>query len=148
MTVEQNAGWNDILARDNFPDRGQTPTDPPWWQSPDIIPFGSDVLDFDLLESSYNGPDLGIRHPILQGRLNRIYVRGKSLRDGCPASGDVRLYYAAGGPVLNPQGWKPIYAENGDLTVPFVARSGSRQIAPGEICVTSPAFVLPSDLPP
>jgi hypothetical protein len=117
------------------------------WRSPDIIPFGGDVLDFNLAESSYNGPDLGIRHPIVQGSLNRIYVRGKSLRNGCPASGDVRLYYAPGGMFLDPRGWHPIYAENGDITVPFIARNGSRQIPPGQICLTRTAFVLPSQLP-
>ncbi|MBT2207687.1 hypothetical protein [Actinomadura sp. NEAU-AAG7] len=148
MPVEQKAGWDDILVRDNFQDQGQTPTPDPMWRSPDLIPFGSDILDFDLLESSYNGPDLGVRHPIVYGGLNRVYVRGKSLRSGCPASGHVRLYYAAGGLFLDPRAWHPIYAENGDLTVPFVARGGSRQIAPGQICVSANAFVLPNRLPP
>ncbi|MEU6239048.1 hypothetical protein, partial [Kitasatospora sp. NPDC047058] len=61
------ASWDDILVRDNFRDVGQTPTSDPVWESPDIIPFGSDILDFNLLESSYNGPDLGVSHPIVQG---------------------------------------------------------------------------------
>ncbi|PJN23751.1 hypothetical protein [Kitasatospora sp. CB02891] len=142
------ASWDDILVRDNFQDTGQTPTADPVWESPDIIPFGSDILDFDLLESSYNGPDLGLRHPIVQGQLNRIYVRGKNLRTGCPTSGDVRLYFAPGGLLLDPRAWTPIAAEGGGTSVPFTVRGGSREIPPGRICVSRSAFLFPSDTPP
>ncbi|MER5491695.1 hypothetical protein [Streptomyces sp. NPDC002490] len=146
--INTAANWNDILVRDNFPDVGQTPTSNPVWESPDIIPFGSDILDFDLLESSYGGPDLGVGHPVVHGALNRIYVRGKNLRTGCPASGDVRLYYAPGGLLLDPRAWTPIPAEGGGTTVPFTVRGGGREVPPGQICVSRSAFVWPSEVPP
>lgn len=142
-----NAGWEDILVRDNFQDRGQTPTSQPIWRSPDIIPFGSDILDFDLLESSYDGPDLGLRHPVVQGELNRIYVRGRNLKSGCPTSGDVRLYYARGGLFLDPREWHRITASGGATTVPFTVRGGGREIPPGQICVSRYAFVWPETPP-
>ncbi|MER7584338.1 hypothetical protein [Kitasatospora sp. NPDC097691] len=142
------ADWNDILVRDNFRDVGQTPTSDPVWESPDIIPFGSDVLDFALLESSYDGPDLGLGHPIVAGQLNRVYVRGKNLRTGCPSSGNVRLYYAPGGLVLDPRAWTPINAEGGGTPVPLTVRGGAREIPPGQICVSRSAFLWPSQTPP
>ncbi|MFE4517826.1 hypothetical protein ACFRMQ_26950 [Kitasatospora sp. NPDC056783] len=142
------ASWNDILVRDNFQDMGQTPTSDPVWESPDIIPFGSDILGFDLAESSYNGPDLGISHPIVQGQLNRIYVRGKNLRTGCPSSGNVRLYYAPGGLLLDPRAWTPLTAEAGGTVVPFTVRGGGREIPPGRICLSRTAFLWPSQNPP
>ncbi|WP_380282396.1 hypothetical protein [Kitasatospora purpeofusca] len=142
------ANWNDILVRDNFQDTGQTPTADPVWESPDIIPFGSDILDFGLLESSYDGPDLGLSHPIVYGQLNRIYVRGKNLRTGCPASGNVRLYYAPGGLLLDPRAWTPLTAEAGGTAVPFTVRGGAREVPPGQICVSRSAFLWPSQNPP
>lgn len=146
--MNATAGWEDILVRDNFRDVGQTPTPDPIWQSPDIIPFGDDILDFDLLESSYGGPDLGLRHPIVHGALNRIYVRGKNLRTGCPSSGEVRLFFARGGLLLDPRTWTPISASNAATSVPFVVRGGGREIPPGQICVSRTAFLWPTQVPP
>ncbi|MFE7409442.1 hypothetical protein [Streptomyces laurentii] len=143
-----NADWDDILVRDNFQDGGQTPTSDPVWQSPDIIPFGSGLLDFDLAESSYNGPDLGLSHPVVYGQLNRFYVRGKSLRSGCPTSGNVRLSYVRGGLAPDPSAWTAIEVEGGGTVVPLVVRGGSREIPPGRICLTERPFLWPSRLPP
>jgi hypothetical protein len=146
MTIPAN--WNDVLVRDNYPDAGRIPSRGFVWESPDIIPFGSDVLSFDLLESSYNGsPDISLNHPVVQGQINRIYVRGKNLRTGCPSSGRVRLWYAPGGLLLNPQAWTPLSAEGNGTVVPLTVRGGSREIPPGAICVSESAFLWPTNLP-
>lgn len=135
--------YDDIYVRDNYQDKGQTPTQGTLWASPDIIPYGAGTLTMQQLESTYNGPDLG--RNITNQEVNNIYVRARNLSSNCPDTGRVRLYIAPGSLLLHPNQWRPITpAANGSPYVPL-ANGGTTQIGPGQICASSPAFYWTGD---
>ncbi len=138
--------YDDIYMRDNFGDSGITPSTGVPYQSPDIIPFQTGLLDWSTVTSSYaNGPDLGM--PIVAPGLNNIYMRGFNLQPAGTASGVAQLFYAPASLLLLPPQWGSVQTGTGGGSVQFINQAGSSQLNPNDICLGSEAFVL-TNLPP
>src|SRR5688500_2607147 len=95
--------YQDVFVRDNFSDTGTIPTLGGVSQSPDIIPYGSGVLDVATAVRTYEGPDLG-QDVVLPG-TNNIYVRAINLRPGTETA-TVALYYCDSSVFMLPNQWK------------------------------------------
>lgn len=133
--------YQDVFVRDTFQDTGTIPTYGGVSQSPDIIPYGTGVLDVATAISTYGGPDLG-QDVVLPG-TNNIYVRARNLRPGTE-TGTVALYYCDSSVFMYPNQWtqNQITAADGTGSVSFVNQSGSTTLNPNDICLTEEAFYL------
>lgn len=131
-------GYEDIYVRDNWSDAGQVPTVGTLWASPDIIPYGSDVLTIEEMEAAYyEGVDLG--RNITSGAVNNIYIRGRNLKSS-PTSGRVELFVAPASLLLHPDQWRRITPLNSGSVWHSLAHGGVEDIQPGQVCASSPAF--------
>ncbi|GEO82779.1 hypothetical protein [Pararhodospirillum oryzae] len=143
-TAPAGALYDDLFVRDTFNDPGSIPSQGNPCQSPDIIPYRDQLLDWDTAVSRYNGPDLG--EPIVTGGVNNIYVRARNLSREA-ASGTASLYYADASLFLLPNTWTRVNTASGSGTAPLVDGRGSPTIAAGWVALSSPAFLL-TGLPP
>ncbi|MCK9630048.1 MAG: hypothetical protein M0R30_00240 [Methanoregula sp.] len=130
--------YNDLYIRDNFGDTGTIPSSGNPWQSPDIIPYQNEMLTGNHAKETYAGPDIG--RSIINSGINNIYVRSKNLNTSA-GSGRVDLYYADASLFLLPKTWTPVSTAGGKIPE-FVDSSGNTSIAPGEIGLSNPAFLL------
>ncbi|KFA92612.1 hypothetical protein [Archangium violaceum] len=133
------APYNDLYSRDNFGDSGVVPSLGNPSMSPDIIPLQSGTLTWPLVQTSYEGPDLG--KPIVNSGVNNIYVRAKNAGANA-SSGTVNLYYSKASVFLLPSTWIPVMTPSGEGSVPLVDSNASRMIASGALALTNPAFLL------
>jgi|GEM_PF-1200627 len=99
------ATYSGLLIRDNFQDTGNVPTTGNIWTSPDIIPYGDNVLSAASAVSTYGGPDIG--KPVVTNQNNNIYVRSKNI-SGAAMPGNVNLFYANASLFLDPNSWQPV----------------------------------------
>ncbi|MER6099975.1 hypothetical protein ABT154_29775 [Streptomyces sp. NPDC001728] len=130
--------YDDALIRDNFQDTGSIPTKGTPYASPDIIPFGSGLLSFDRMVSTYSGPDLA--KPVTNGASNNIYIRAKNISTH-KVQGRVTLFWARPSLLLTPDQWNLVAPpDSSQSTVPLVNVDGKEEIAPGQICSGAPAF--------
>ncbi|WP_306750637.1 hypothetical protein [Saccharothrix yanglingensis] len=134
--------YADIYVRDSLRDTGVVPSTDNPWASPDIIPNQGDTLTPDQAASTYTD-DIGKR--IVNGGLNYFYVRAKNLSP-TPESGTVSLHYSKASLLMTPSQWldQPISTASGLTSVPFLDRSAQRLLAPGDIGLAQPAFMLTS----
>ncbi|HWK89770.1 MAG TPA: hypothetical protein VNP72_07235 [Longimicrobium sp.] len=133
------AAYQDVFVRDNFGDTGTIPTAGGVSQSPDIIPYGTGILDLTTAASTYAGSDIG-QNLVLPG-TNNIYVRAKNLQPTGTETARVALYWASSSLFLLPQQWKKnrITAADGTANVSF-AGNGGTTLSPNDICLTQEAF--------
>lgn len=132
----------DVLMRDYFHDTGAVPTNGWVSESPDIIPYGGDLLSFGEAVRTYNGPD-DLGKPVVQDGTNNIYVRAKSLYRGTE-SGTVSLYYCPSSLFLDPSQWRKnqLKTADGDTSVKLVNRDGNTRFSHGDILLGQEAFYL------
>lgn len=134
--------YQDVFVRDNFDDTGTIPTQGGVSQSPDIIPYGSGLLDTNMaFDTYYERLDLG-KDVVLPG-VNNIYVRARNLRPG-EETATVALYYCDSSVFMLPDQWKKnqIKAADGTSNVRFVNQSRSPVLDENDICLTEEAFFL------
>jgi len=110
--------YADLFSRDNFGDTGIIPSTGNPYQSPDIIPLQSGTLGWPQVQTSYNGPDIGLS--VLNGGVNNIYVRSMNLNQQAASSGTVNLYYSKASVFLIPTSWTPISGPSGQGSLPLV----------------------------
>jgi hypothetical protein len=134
--------YQDLFIRDNVNDTGVYPSQGDAYISPDVIPCQGQWLEFALAKSSYSAKqDLG--KSIVSPDINNIYVRvfnpGSVTRYGT-----VELFYALSSLLLTPATWQsqPVLTPSGNMQAPVQNASGNQQIAPGEIGLGEPPFLL------
>lgn len=135
------AQYSDIYARDNFGDTGVYPSTGNPYQSPDIIPLQSGTMTTATAASTYAGPDQG--KPILTPGANNVYVRVKNLRSSAQ-TGTVALYWSPASLLLLPSDWtgNQVLTPNGLSQAPCINRAGGASLAPNEVGLGNPAFLL------
>jgi hypothetical protein len=135
------AQYTDIYARDNFGDTGVYPSTGNPYQSPDIIPLQSGTMTVANAASTYNGPDQG--RAILTPGANNIYVRVKNLRSTAQ-TGTAALYYSPASLLLLPSDWtvNKVLTPSGLSQAPFINQAGGGSLAPNEIGLANPPFLL------
>lgn len=135
------AQYTDIYARDNFGDTGVYPSTGNPYQSPDIIPLQSGTMTVATAASTYNGPDQG--RAILTPGANNLYVRAKNLRSTAQ-TGTAALYYSTASLLLLPSDWtvNQVLTANGLSQAPFINQAGGASLAPNEIGLANPPFLL------
>jgi len=133
------ATYNDLYVRDNFADTGSVPTSGVTWESPDIIPYQTNMLTWDSANATYGGPDIG--QIIITGQVNNIYVRARNLNTSA-GSGTVNLYYADASLFNLPSTWTQLGGASGLRDLPFVDGKGNTSIASSVVALCNPAFVL------
>lgn len=134
--------YQDVFVRDNFDDAGTIPTQGGVSQSPDIIPYGSNILDVrTAVGTYYERLDLG-KDVVLPG-ANNIYVRARNLRPGTETA-TVALYYCDSSVFMLPNQWKKnqIKAADGTSHVRFINQLGQTTLNPNDICLTEEPFFL------
>ncbi|WP_394825870.1 hypothetical protein [Pendulispora albinea] len=134
-----------LLVRDNFADTGTVPSTGTIWTSPDIIPYGQDVLSSAQAVSTYKGPDIG--RPVVNNLNNNIYVRCRNVSNHT-MTGNVNLYYANSSLFLLPNTWTQLKVPT--VNNAFVTASGpapSTSIPEGIIGMVQAPFNL-SHVPP
>lgn len=136
--------YQDIYVRDNFGDSGVFPSTGVPYMSPDIIPLQSGTFSVEQAISTYGGPDQG-KH-ILNPGLNNIYIRAKNLRPSGTETGTASLYFAKTSLVMLPDTWRnnQLLTSAGQSSVSFVNASGSSNLNPNDIALSSPAFLWSS----
>jgi len=130
--------YNDLYSRDTFGDTGVVPSTGNPCMSPDIIPLQSGTLAWPQVQTSYNGPDMGL--PIKNGSPNNIYVRAKNLNSAAGA-GTVALFYTKASVLLVPP-WNPITSAGGQGTLNLIDSAGNTSIGSQALAINSPAFLL------
>ncbi|GAA1956544.1 hypothetical protein [Catenulispora subtropica] len=136
-TVMTETIYQDILIRDNFADTGQIPTTGTICASPDIIPYGRDVLGFEEMQQAMNR-DLG-KAFLTRGQPNNIYIRAKNIKPE-PTHGTVEMYWAPPSLLLAPSQWGVIEAPSGGRLLPLVNGQRNQTIQAQEVCAASQAF--------
>jgi hypothetical protein len=130
--------YNDLYSRDTFSDTGVVPSVGNPCMSPDIVPLQGGTLGWPQVQTSYNGPDLGLA--IKNGSPNNIYVRAKNL-NSVAGSGTAQLYYTKSSVLLLPP-WTPITAAGGQGTLNLIDSTGNTSIASQALAINNPAFLL------
>ncbi|MBI2684668.1 MAG: hypothetical protein HYX27_00015 [Acidobacteria bacterium] len=138
--------YNDIYVRDNFGDTGVIPSQGVPYQSPDIIPYGSNVLSVQTAISTYySGPDIG--QAISVPGLNNIFIRAKNLQQQGTETGSAKLFYAKSSLLMTPNQWTGVQTAGGSSSVNFVNQSNNPNLNPNDIALGQQAFLL-TNLPP
>ena len=135
--------YNDLYIRDSYSDTGVIPSSGNAYQSPDIIPFQNNILDWSVANSTYAGPDIGKK--IINNGVNNIYVRCKNLNTNA-ASGNVDLYYSEASLFLLPKKWTRVMSSGGSGSLSFVDGSGKTSISANGVAISNPSFFM-SGLP-
>jgi hypothetical protein len=136
--------YSGLLLRDNFQDSGIIPSTGDLWTSPDIIPYGSNVLSPSDAVSTYNGPDIG--QPVVTNQNNNIYVRSKNITSAAMA-GNANLYYADASLFLYPTTWQPVNVPVFNNAFVTTSPPLSAPIPVGEIALVQSPFTL-GGIPP
>jgi hypothetical protein len=136
--------YNDLYSRDNFGDSGAVPSPGNPSMSPDIIPLQGGTLSWPQVQTSYNGPDIGL--PIKNGSPNNIYVRAKNLNLSAAGAGTVTLFYSKASVFLIPP-WTPITAAGGQGRLNLIDSTGNTSIGSQALAINNPSFLL-TGLPP
>ncbi|AOI68871.1 hypothetical protein [Burkholderia ubonensis] len=98
--------YSGLLVRINPEDVGQVPAEGLEWISPDIIPYGTQVLTYVQAVETYGQT---IAQPIVNNLNNNIYVRCKNINlNESSMKGNVNLYYADSSLFLLPNTWVPL----------------------------------------
>jgi hypothetical protein len=138
----------DVVVRDYFTEFSPVRISGVLWTSPDIIPYGSSILDAATAISTYEGPD-DIGAPLVAPGTNNIWIRAKNLWPNGTETATAQLYYSSSSLLMSPDQWvdNQVLTASGNSSVSFVNESGSTQLALDDICITEEAFYL-SNLPP
>ena len=123
--------WDDVLIRSNFSDSGKIPTSGSASHSPDIIPWGTELIDNPaayLTTDDNWGKDLG--KSVYQNRGNFLYMRGFNMYDG-KRDGRFYLYYAPCGVLQFPGIWKKnqMKTSSGSKYIKFSAPGKNTRVA-------------------
>ncbi|MEK8030278.1 hypothetical protein AACH06_05530 [Ideonella sp. DXS29W] len=128
--------YDDLYIRDLLGESGQYPTQSATLMfSPDIICWGVDPLPDARRVLSEGYGQTWYRNPV-RGQKNYVYVRAKNLFPGS-RKGEVRLYYAPGGTVVDIQAWRENRIGTAIAGQDFVKLDAQR----GEVVVGDTAFV-------
>ncbi|GAA4363944.1 hypothetical protein GCM10023185_33030 [Hymenobacter saemangeumensis] len=112
--------------------------------SPDIIPLGTQNLNWTQANNTYGGPDLG--QNVVGGQVNNIYVRAKNLNAGV-ASASVSLYYSLSSLLLTPSSWTQLMLPG--TSVNLVDGQNNTNIAAQTVAlVQAPLLVSALPVPP
>ncbi|WP_125910394.1 hypothetical protein [Burkholderia singularis] len=138
--------YSGLLVRINPEDVGDIPAEGMEWVSPDIIPYGTQVLTYEQAVDTYNRD---IAQPIVNNLNNNVYVRCKNINLSEQTTyGNVNLYYAESSLFLSPEKWNSVTLPAQDNQ--FGINSGSnfsQNIPQNQIGLVEAPFNL-SKLPP
>ncbi|UUX51059.1 hypothetical protein NUH88_05045 [Nisaea acidiphila] len=138
--------YQGVLVRDSFADNGTEASMDCVYRSPDIIPYGDDLLSLQDAISSY-GSDIGKGLSTGAHSVNNIYVRSKNL-NSANQSATVELYYARASLLNAPTiggTWQSILSGTGNQKINFAVPATptpSTTIPPQGIAATEQAFAL------
>ncbi|MFM7468131.1 MAG: hypothetical protein ACKO37_01335, partial [Vampirovibrionales bacterium] len=143
--------YQGILIRDLLDDTGQAATTGVPCVSPDIIPYGNDILSPAVASSTYNS-DIGKPLSVGTGSTNNIFVRAKNLNPQVQ-TGNVNLYYATASLLNAPSiggSWNPLVSASGLSAVPLcdTQNPSSLNIASQDVALSQTAFSFNNVVPP
>jgi hypothetical protein len=133
------ATYSGLLIRDNFDDHGGTPTGGNIWTSPDIVPYGTDLLTGSQAISTYNGPDIG--KPIVNRSSNNVFLRAMNI-SAQTMRGTVKLFYADASLFLLPSTWQPVIVPVAANNLASAANMSSLDIPANGIALSQAPFTL------
>jgi hypothetical protein len=126
---------NSFLVRDNLSDIGNN-SQSPYWISPDIICYGTNVLSVNNAAQQYS---TDMNQAFVNGQANNFYIRAKNIT-ASSATGTVMLWYSPNSLFLTPQSWTPINFPT--TTATFFDINNSGTILQGEVCLTTTPFTF------
>lgn len=138
--------YEGVLVRDSFADNGSQPSMDCVYRSPDIIPYGDDLLTLETAISSY-GSDIGKGLSTGSQSVNNVYVRAKNL-NAAAQTAKVKLYYASASLLNAPTiggTWQSVLSGTGlaeiDFKVP-ASPTPTTSIPSNGIAATAQAFAM------
>lgn len=141
--------YQGVLVRDSLNDNGTSPSSDVAYESPDIIPYGAQLLSLATAMSTY-GETIGRPLSTGTGSVNNIFVRAKNLNPE-PETATVALYYARASLLNAPAiggAWKQLNDNSGRSEVPLVGSGGTQTLTSQAIALTDSAFALNGLVPP
>lgn len=141
--------YDDILVRDYFQgimqDYSRTST-----ATPDIIPYGQDILTWEKADKEYNKILCDPNHSVISDRNCNCYIRGRNTSPDRTTSGQAQLFLMPFNVFTNPQKWYSLKAYDSHTgkyteTVSMISKKSgqaSGQVGPDEVCLSESAFVL------
>lgn len=130
-----NALLATFLIRDNLNDVGGQSASP-YWISPDIINYGTDML---TVTEATNSMSSYINTSFNNGQNNNMYIRTRNISNTA-ASGYVSIYSVPASLLLTPQSWLPFAISQPSSAESFYDASNAAQIQPTEIGLTTTPF--------
>jgi len=137
--------YDDIYVRDNFQDTGAYPTTGAPYQSPDIIPYQSNILSYSTANTDYNSTDIGMA--IKQTSNNNIYIRAYNLGSAAQ-TGTVKLFYTKASLLMAPDktDWNSVNDATGisSIDLVYVDASGATKtsIPSNTVAISNTPFFL------
>ncbi len=128
------AQYNDLYMRCSLSDTGNIPRSGTLCTSPDIIPYGTSVVN-DPVTFFTNNYSQDVGRDLIANAQNYIYTRAYNYATG-PETGNISLYYSPASLLLYPDLW----SQNGLKTSQGVDHVTVSATAPNQIVVSNDPF--------
>jgi hypothetical protein len=141
--------YQGVLVRDSLSDTGSEASTGCVYQSPDIIPYGDDILSLQSAVSTYDS-DIGKGLSTGSSSVNYIFVRAKNL-NAANQTATVSLYRTSASLLNAPDVsgiWEPVLTASGKQQNSLVVSGDSTTIPSDGIALTEEAFTLDDLTPP